>query len=132
MTGSGIQAWVLCLIGIRSASAYQEIAPMLDMIQVLSNSYRLASSDAGSSILYGRFAIGFLRAAVIGAVWKFASRRLRDAPATLGVRFSRWRPSALSDRRLGSIHGPACGQRSRFTSSGDLERCGHLPMEGRL
>lgn len=103
MTGSGIQAWVLCLIGVRSA--YQEIAPMLEMIHVLSNSYWLASSGVGSSALYGRFAIGFCRALLIGVAGNFASRHLRHASATLGARFSPSRSSASSDRRLDSIRG---------------------------
>ena len=92
MTGFGIQAWALCLIG-RSASAYQEIAPMLEMIHVLGNSYRLASSSMGSSVLYGRFALRFCRAAVLGVVGNFASRRLRHVLATLGARFSPWPPA---------------------------------------
>ena len=109
---TGMQAWVLCLIEVRSASAYQEIAPMLEMIRVLGNSYRLASSGVGSGVLYGRFAIGFCRALLIGAVGNFASRRLRHASATLGARFSSSRSGALSDRRLESIKGQplACGQ----------------------
>jgi hypothetical protein len=97
MTGSGIHAWVLPLIGGRSDFAYQEIATMLEMIHVLGNSYRLASSGLVSSVLYGRFALGFCKALVIGAVGNIAShgRRLRHAlatPATLNAAASaRWR-----------------------------------------
>lgn len=95
MTGSGIHAWVLPLIGGSSAFLYQEIAPMLELIHVLGNSYRLASSGLVSSILYGRFAMGFCRAVVIGAVGNFASRRLRHALATLAASnaavSARWR-----------------------------------------
>jgi hypothetical protein len=76
MTGSGIHAWVLPLIGGRSDFAYQEIATMLEMIHVLGNSYRLASSGLVSSVLYGRFALGFCKALVIGAVGNIASHRI--------------------------------------------------------
>jgi hypothetical protein len=132
MTGSGIQAWVLCLIGIRSASAYQEIATMLEMIHVLSNSYLLASSGAGSSVLYGRSAIGFCRAAVIGAVGNFASRCLRHAPATMGARFSPWPSGALSHRGLDSINGHRHAGDQRSRASSDLEHCCDRTMERRL
>ena len=74
MTGSGIHAWVvLSLIGGRSAFAYQEIAPILEIIHVLGNSYRLASSGLVSSVLCGRFAMGFCRAVVIGVVSNLAA-----------------------------------------------------------
>jgi hypothetical protein len=101
---------------------------MLEMIHVLGNSYRLASSGMGSSVLYGRFALGFCRAAVLGVAGNFVSRRLRHAHATLRTRFSPWPPAALGDRRLDSIN----GRRSWATSSSDFEQCGLRPMERRL
>ena len=44
MTSLCIQAWVLPLIGIRSALAHSEIMEMLEALDFLGNSYRLASS----------------------------------------------------------------------------------------
>jgi hypothetical protein len=87
MIGSGIQAWVFCLIGVRFASAYQEIAPVLEIIHVFSNSYRVASPGVGSIALYGRFAIGFCRAFLISLIGRFASRWLHHASATVGTHF---------------------------------------------
>lgn len=79
MTGVGIQAWVLALLGIRSAFAHQEIAAAIEMLHVLGNSYRLASSGVVSGAVYGRFTFGFCRAVAVAVVDHLASRRFRDA-----------------------------------------------------
>ena len=62
MTGLGIQAWGLLLIGIRSAFAHHEIMEMLEVLQILGNSFRLASVGVGSSLVYARFTFNFCRA----------------------------------------------------------------------
>lgn len=67
MTGLGIQAWVLPLIGIRSTFAHHEIMGMLEVLHILGNSYRLASSGR-SSVVYGRFTLGFCGIIVAGAI----------------------------------------------------------------
>lgn len=75
MTGLGIQAWVLTLLGIRSAFAHQEIAMALEIIHALGNSYRLASSGVISSVAYGRLAMIFCRTAVAGLLADLLSRQ---------------------------------------------------------
>ena len=75
MTGLGIQAWVLTLLGIRSAFAHKEIAMALEIIHALGNSYRLASSGVISSVAYGRLATIFCRAAVVGLLKNLVPRQ---------------------------------------------------------
>ena len=74
MTGLGIQAWLLSLIGIRTAFVHREILEMLELLHILGNSYRLASLGVGSAVVYGRFTLGFCRTVVIGAAYDLASR----------------------------------------------------------
>ena len=78
MTGLGIQAWVLPLIGVRSALLYCHVMEVLDALHVLGNSYRLASLGVGSAAVYGRFILDFCRAAATSAVedgWPLWGRR---------------------------------------------------------
>lgn len=65
MTSLGIQAWVQLLSGFRMAFAHAGLAEPFNVLQVLGNSYRLASTTGGgSSVVYGRFTVGFCRAIV--------------------------------------------------------------------
>jgi hypothetical protein len=75
MTGLGIQALVLPLIGIWSALAHGGFTEMLEILRMLGNSYRFASSEAGSSAVYGRFTFDFCRAIAAAMVGSLASRR---------------------------------------------------------
>lgn len=76
MIGADIQTWAPPLIGCGAAFAHQNVAPMLEMIHVLGNSYRLACSGLVSSVLYGRFATAFCRATfLVAAAGNSASRR---------------------------------------------------------
>jgi hypothetical protein len=72
MTSLGIQAWVQLLSGVRMAFAHTYLAEPFNVLQVLGNSYRLASTTgASSSVVHGRFAVGFCQAMVarmLGAV----------------------------------------------------------------
>lgn len=96
MTGLGIQAWVLSLIGIRSALAHRELLEMLEVLHILGNSYRLASMGAGSTVLYGRFTFDFCRTIAAGRARSFVSRqsvrksirniRIRNVAVNIGSR----------------------------------------------
>ncbi len=74
MTGLGIQAWLLSLIGVRTAFVHREIMEVLELLHILGNSYRLASLGVGSAVVYGRFTLGFCRTVVVGAACNLASR----------------------------------------------------------
>ena len=99
MTSLCIQAWVLPLIGIRSALAHSEIMEMLEVLDFLGNSYRLASSGGSSSVVYSRFTFDFCRAFAAGTACNLASRRsalqalrnVRTRNATVAWRLRKWR-----------------------------------------
>jgi hypothetical protein len=77
MTSLGIQAWVQLLNGVRMMIAHTCFAEPFNVLQLLGNSYRLASTTGASSgVVYGRFAVGFCRAIVA---------RMLDAVADAGV-----------------------------------------------
>jgi hypothetical protein len=63
MSGVGIQA-LLPLFGIHAALTHYEIMALVEMARALGNAYRLAASEPGSSVLYGRFTLNFCRAIV--------------------------------------------------------------------
>lgn len=69
MSSLGLQAWVQLLNGIRTTFGHSELMELFELLHVLCNSYRLASSGVGSSIVYGRFTVGFFRAFVVGIVY---------------------------------------------------------------
>ena len=75
MTGLGIHAWVLTLFGIRSALVHQEIATALEIVHVLGNSYRMASSGTVPGAVCSRLAITLCKAAVAGLVDRLAAQR---------------------------------------------------------
>jgi hypothetical protein len=83
MTGLGIQAWVLPLIGVRSALLYCHVLEVLDALHVLGNSYRLASFGVCSPAVYGRFILDFCVAFATSAADRLckatASSALRQA-----------------------------------------------------
>jgi hypothetical protein len=68
MTSVGIQAFMLSVAGVHSALTHHELIRMIEITRILGNSYRLASSGPGSSLLYGRLAVNFCRAAVVAGV----------------------------------------------------------------
>jgi hypothetical protein len=72
VTSLGIQMWVQLLNGTRMAFGHMYLTELSGFLQVLGNAYRLASTtDGGSDVVYGRFTVGFCRAAaarVIGAI----------------------------------------------------------------
>ncbi len=76
MTGLGIQAWLMALIGIRTAFVHREIMEMLEVLHILSNSYRLASLGVGSAVVYCRFTLAFCRTVVVIAACNLASRAI--------------------------------------------------------
>jgi len=76
MTGLGIQAWLLPLIGVRSALLYCHVMEVLDAFHVLGNSYRLASLGVGSAVVYCRFTLAFCRTVVVVAACNLASRAM--------------------------------------------------------
>jgi hypothetical protein len=75
MTGLGIHAWFLTLLGIRSAFVHQEIAAALEIAHVLGNSYRMACSGTVSGAVCSRFAMTLCNTAVAGHVDDLAARR---------------------------------------------------------
>jgi hypothetical protein len=75
MTGLGIHAWFLTLLGIRSVFVHQEIAAALEIAHVLGNSYRMACSGAGSGAVCSRLAMTLCKTAVAGLVDDLAARR---------------------------------------------------------
>jgi hypothetical protein len=74
MTGLGLQAWLLSLIGIRAALAHREYLEILEVIRILGNSYRLASLGVGSTVVYGRFTLDFCRVIAAGIARNLSSR----------------------------------------------------------
>lgn len=54
----------LTLVGIHSALTHHEFIGLIEIVRVLGNSYRLASSEPGSGVLYGRFTFNFCMAIV--------------------------------------------------------------------
>jgi hypothetical protein len=69
MSSLGLQAWVQLLNGIRTAFGHSEFMELFEVLHVLCNSYRLASSGVSSSIVYGRFTVDFFKAFVAGIVY---------------------------------------------------------------
>jgi hypothetical protein len=61
MTNTGILTLMLRLIGIRSRFAHHEIMEAVELCQAVGNSYRLASSEAGSTVMYFRLTFNFLK-----------------------------------------------------------------------
>lgn len=96
MTGIGIQAWVLSLIGIRAALSHREYLEILEVLRILCNSYRLASLGAGTTVIFGRFTFEFCRIIAAGTARNLASRqsvqqaigsiRIRNVTANVGPR----------------------------------------------
>ncbi|WP_315766994.1 MULTISPECIES: hypothetical protein [unclassified Bradyrhizobium] len=64
MSSVGVQALMLPLIGIHSVLTRHELMGLLEMARALGNSYRLAASEPGSSVLYGRFTLNFCKTIV--------------------------------------------------------------------
>jgi len=70
MTACGLLALALSF-GIGSLFAYHQIVEMIEFIRILHTSYRLASTEVGSSLVYARFTFGFCKVIVAGAsLWR--------------------------------------------------------------
>ena len=66
MSGIGMQALLLPLLGIQSALVHHELMGLFEIARVLGASYRFASSGSGLAALYGRFTLNFCRIIVGG------------------------------------------------------------------
>lgn len=87
MTGLGIQAWVLSLIGIRAALSHRECLEILEVLRILGNSYRLASLGAGSIVIYGRFTFDFCMIIAACTARNIASRQfVQQAIGSIPIR----------------------------------------------
>ena len=64
MIGSGFQALMPPLADIHWVLAHSELTAVLELLRILGNSYRLATSEVGSTLLYGRFAFHVCRSIV--------------------------------------------------------------------
>ena len=81
MTSLGIQMWVQLLNGVRMAFGHMYLTELSGFLQLLGNAYRLASTtDGGSDVVYGRFTVGFCRAAAARVI-----SAIGDQAAGLGV-----------------------------------------------
>lgn len=58
---ASVLTWILALICARSVLTHREIMELIEVLRILGNSYRLASSGLGSGLLYVRFAFYFCR-----------------------------------------------------------------------
>jgi hypothetical protein len=67
MTNPGLLAYVLPLIGIRSAFAVHEVMETIEVFRALGNCYRLACSEAGSSVSYARLTLDFVKTTIVSA-----------------------------------------------------------------
>lgn len=80
MTGVGMQALLLPLLGIHSALAHHELIGLYEIARILGASYRFASSQPGSGALYGRFTLNFCKVIVGGvAHYVLMDRSIDDA-----------------------------------------------------
>ena len=68
MSGAGLQALLLPLLGIHSALAHHELTGLLEIARVLGAAYRFASSGSGLGALYGRLTLNFCRIILGGVV----------------------------------------------------------------
>lgn len=71
MSGIGMQALLLPLLGIQSALVHHELMGLFEIARVLGASYRFASSGSGLTALYGRFTLNLCRI-IVGGVAHYA------------------------------------------------------------
>ena len=64
MSNIGIQALLLQLASIHLMLTHHELMEAIELGRALGNSYRLAASEPGSSVVYGRFTLDFFRTIV--------------------------------------------------------------------
>lgn len=55
---------LLPFAGTYSMLTHLELTEMIGFVRALGNSYRLAASEPGSSVIHGRFALDFVRTLV--------------------------------------------------------------------
>ena len=67
MSNIGIQALLLPLASLHLMLTHHELMETIDLARALGSSYRVAASDPGSGLLYGRFAFNFCRSAMAWA-----------------------------------------------------------------
>jgi hypothetical protein len=65
MSSFGIQSLLLPLASIHLMLTHHELMEAIELVRALGSSYRLAASEPGSSLLYGRFAFNFCRSAMV-------------------------------------------------------------------
>ena len=68
MIGLGFQTLMLPLADIHFTLAHSEFTGTFELFRILGSSYRLATSEVGSSLLHGRLAFHFCRTIVAGVV----------------------------------------------------------------
>jgi hypothetical protein len=66
MTNPCLLTWVLPLIGIRSAFAHHEIMETIALFRAIGDCYRLACSEAGSSLVNAQLTFNFFKTTVVG------------------------------------------------------------------
>ena len=64
MIGPGFQALMVPLVDIHWALAHSELTGALELLRILGNSYRLATSEIGSTLLHSRITFHFCRTIV--------------------------------------------------------------------
>ena len=68
MTKHGLLTLVLPFFGIGSVLAHHETMEMIEFVRILMTSYRHASTEFDSSLVYARFIFGFCRAIAVDAL----------------------------------------------------------------
>lgn len=64
MSSIGIHALLPPFASIHLMLTHHEFMEAIELVRALGNSYRLAASEPGSSVVYGRFTLDFFRTIV--------------------------------------------------------------------
>ncbi|WP_051311421.1 hypothetical protein [Bradyrhizobium sp. Cp5.3] len=64
MNSIGIQALLMPLAGLHLVLTHHELMEMIEFVRAFGSSYRLAASEPGASLFYGRFTFNFCRVVV--------------------------------------------------------------------
>ena len=68
MTKHGLLTLLLPFLGIGSVPAHHEPMEMVEFVRIFLTSYRHASTEFDSSLVYARFIFGFCRAIAVDAL----------------------------------------------------------------